>query len=102
MATKVVRGQLMTFIAEPTDYLGAPVTPDSLMLYLNYLHADGTASTETVEMEATTGDGTWQGEFDTSVAMPGPLFVSLQAEGPTAAQDEKFTIVANAANPAPT
>ena len=103
MATKVVRGQLMTFIAEPTDYLGAPVTPDSLTLYLNYVHANGTTSTDEVEMELQTGGGTWQAEFDTSVvgAQGGPLFVSLQAEGPSAAQDEKFTIVANNANPAP-
>ncbi len=100
MATKVVRGQLMTFIAEPTDYLGDPVTPASMVLYLNYLHADGTASTDTVTMEMETA-GIWQAEFDTSDAMPGPLFVSLQAEGPTAAQDEKFSIVANAANPDP-
>ncbi len=100
MATKVVRGQLMTFIATPTDYLGDPVTPASLVLYLNYLHANGTASTDTVTMDHQTG-GEWQAEFDTSVALPGPLFVSLQAEGPTAAQDEKFSIVANAANPDP-
>ncbi len=100
MATKVVRGQLMTFIATPVDYLGAAANPDSMVLYLNYPHADGTTSTDTVTM-ADQNDGTWLAEFDTSVAEPGALFVSVQAEAPSAGQDEKFTIVANAANPDP-
>lgn len=100
MATKVVRGQTMTFIATPKDYLDNIVTPASVVLYLNYPHADGVVSTDTVTMEANS-DGTWEGEFDTSAAEAGPLFVSIQAEGPSAAEDLKYSIVANAANPDP-
>lgn len=99
MATKVTRGQLMTFTATPTDYLGDPVTPSSLKLYVNYIHAGETTASDdpAIDMDPQS-DGTWQAEFDTSGAAPGPLFVSMHAEGPTAAQDEKFSIVANAAN----
>ncbi len=97
MATKVVRGQTMTFIATPADALGNTVSPASVKLYINYPHADGTSSTETVVMDQNT-DGTWEADFDTSVSKPGALFVSVQAEGPSAAEDLKFSIVANSAN----
>jgi hypothetical protein len=100
MTTKVVRGQLMTFIATPLDSVGAASNPDSVVLYLNYPHADGASSTDTVTM-ADQNDGTWSAEFDTSAAEPGALFVSLRATSPTAAEDLKYTIVANTANPDP-
>ncbi len=100
MTTKVVRGQLMTFTASPTDYLEDAVSPDSIVLYLNYPHADGTTSTDTMTMEQQS-DGTWFAEFDTADAEPGALFVSFRASNPAAAYDEKFTITANAANPDP-
>lgn len=100
MATKVVRGQVITFIAVPKDYLDVAVNPDSITLYLNYLHADGTASTDEMEM-VDQNDGTWAADFDTSSTLVGPLFCSLQATNPDAAEDLKFSIVANAANPAP-
>ena len=97
MATKVVRGQLMTFIATPKDYLDSIVTPASVTLYVTYPNSGGATSDETIVMEANS-DGTWEAEFDTSVARPGALFVSIQAEGPSAAEDLKYSIVANAAN----
>ncbi len=100
MATKVVRGQLMTFIATPKDYLDVSVTPASVTLHLNYPHANGTTTTDTVAM-VNQNDGTWKAEFDTGDAEPGALFVSLQAESPAAAEDIKYSIVANAANPDP-
>ncbi len=100
MTTKVVRGQLMTFIATPLDNLGAAANPASVVLYLNYPHADGSSSTDTVTM-TDQNDGTWLGEFDTSAAEPGALFVSLRATSPGAAEDIKYTIVANSANPDP-
>ncbi len=100
MTTKVVRGQLMTFIATPLDSVGAAANPNSVVLYLNYPHADGESTTDTVSM-TDQNDGTWSAEFDTSVAEPGALFVSLRATSPTAAEDLKYTIVANTANPDP-
>lgn len=100
MTTKVVRGQLMTFIATPLDSVGAAADPDNVVLYLNYPHADGTSSTDTVTM-TDQNDGTWLAEFDTSAAEPGALFVSLRAISPTAAEDLKYMIIANTANPDP-
>ncbi len=100
MTTKVTRGQLMTFTAAPTDYLDDAVSPDSIILYLNYPHANGVSSTDTVTMEQQT-DGSWVAEFDTADAEPGALFVSFRATNPAGAEDMKFSITANAANPDP-
>lgn len=99
MATKIIRGQKVTFIAEPKDYLDQPVTPASLKLYVRYVHMGDTEATPdpAINMDPQT-DGTWIAEFDTSGATNGPLFVSMQAEGPSAADDDKLSIVANAAN----
>ncbi len=46
-------------------------------------------------------DGTYRAQFDTKDAEPGAAFASIRAEGPPAADDIKFTIIANAANPDP-
>ncbi len=101
MAEKIVRGQLLIFTSTPKDADGNVVAPDSLKLYLNYPHADGTVSTDApIDMEAQT-DGTYRAEFDTKVAEPGAAFASIRAELPPAADDIKFTITANAANPDP-
>lgn len=99
MATKYVRGQLLVFTAAPVDATGAAIAPSSIKLYLNYIHANGVASTDTpTDMDAQT-DGTYVAEFATGDVRPGPVFASIRAENPTAAADLKFTITANAANP---
>lgn len=101
MTTKVVRGQKLTFTAAPIDYTGAAVTPDSIKVYINYPHADGTTSTdEPIEMEYQTDGTVWLAEFDTSDSTPGAAFASIRATNPPGAEDLKFTITANAANPA--
>lgn len=101
MTTKIVRGQLMTFIATPKDYLGNAVTPDSVTLYANYPHGDGTVSTDTITMAAQS-DGTYLADFDTGSAESGTLQCSFRSVNPAAAEDLKFTLTANAANPDPT
>lgn len=102
MTDKIVRGQLLMFTSTPKDVDGNTVVPGSMKLYLNYAHADGSTSTDPpIDMEAQT-DGSYIAEFDTKVAEPGAAFVSVRAEGPAAADDIKFTIIANAANPDPT
>lgn len=100
MTTKYVRGQLLVFTATPLDAAGAPMSPASVKLYLNYIHAaDGTASTDSaVDMELQT-DGSYMAEFDTGDIEPGPVFASIRTESPASAADLKFTITANAANP---
>ncbi len=101
MTEKVVRGQLLVFTSTPLDADGAATTPTSLRLYLNYVHADGTTSTDpAIDMDPQT-DGTYRAQFDTKDAEPGAAFASIRAEGPPAADDIKFTIIANAANPDP-
>jgi hypothetical protein len=44
-------------------------------------------------------DGTWKADFDTADTKPGAAFASLRAFNPPGAEDIKFTIVANPANP---
>jgi hypothetical protein len=99
MTTKVFRGQLLVFTSTPKDDDGNPVSPSSIQLYLNYPHSDGTTSTdEPIEMQVQT-DGTWKADFDTADTKPGAAFASLRAFNPPGAEDIKFTIVANPANP---
>lgn len=99
MATKYVRGQLLTFTSTPVDATGAAIEPSTMRLYLNYIHADGVASTDDhIDMDLQS-DGSYKAEFDTGTVKPGPVFASIRAENPTAAADLKFTITANAANP---
>lgn len=100
--TKVIRGQLLVFTSVPQDADGNPVVPGTMQLYLNYVHADGITSTDApIDMDPQT-DGSFKAEFDTKDSEPGAAFASIRAEGPPAADDIKFTIIANAANPDPT
>jgi hypothetical protein len=102
MVTKVVRGEVLTFAAAPLDELGNVITPDAINLYVNYVHADGTTSTDLpIAMEVSTDGSTWSASFDTSSALPGAAFASLRATSPSGAIDYWFSIVANAANPPP-
>ncbi len=102
MTEKIVRGQLLVFTSTPRDADGAITTPTSLRLYLNYVHADGTTYTDDppIDMDPQT-DGSYRAEWDTKDAEPGAAFASIRAEAPPAAEDIKFTIIANAANPDP-
>jgi hypothetical protein len=99
MTTKFVRGELIVFTAHPKD-AGLDVSPASIQLYLNYKHAaDGTTYTdEPLEMQAQT-DGAWKANFDTAQAAPGVGYASMRMQNPQSAEDMKFTIIANAANP---
>jgi hypothetical protein len=101
MTTKIVRGQVLVFEAQPKDHNGVPVRPLSMELYLNYKHADGTTKTDPpIAMERQT-DGSWLGSFDTQIAEDGAGFASIRSVGPGGAEDFKFSIVANVANPDP-
>jgi hypothetical protein len=101
MTAKVVRGQLLVFNSTPKDADGNVTTPASMRLYLNYVHADGTTSTDPpIDMDPQTS-GSYRAAFDTKDAEPGAAFASIRAEAPPAADDIKFTIIANAANPDP-
>jgi hypothetical protein len=99
MTTKVFRGHLLVFTSTPKDDDGNPVTPSSIKLYLNYPHTNGVTSTdEPIDMLMQT-DGKWKADFDTADTKPGAAFASLRASNPPGAEDIKFTIVANPANP---
>ena len=102
MTDKIVRGNLLVFTSTPRDAAGAITSPDSVNLYLNYKHADGTTSTDApLAMDANT-DGTWTAEFDTKVCeAPTTLFASIRAVNPSGADDIKINIIANTANPDP-
>lgn len=101
MTEKIVRGTLLHFRSVPRGADGEPVEPDSMKLYLNYVHADGTSSTDAPIVMSEQTDGSFHATFDTSVAEPGAAFASIRAVNPSAAEDIKFTIVANVANPDP-
>ncbi len=102
MTEKVVRGQLLVFTSTPRDAAGAITTPTSMRLYLNYVHPGQTVATDDppIDMDPQT-DGSYRAQFDTKDTEPGAAFVSVRAEAPPAADDFKFTIIANAANPDP-
>ena len=105
MTEKYVRGQLLVFTSTPRDADGVITTPTSLQLYLNYRHPtdppEGPFTTDTpIDMDPQT-DGSYRAEWDTKDAEPGAAFASIRAEAPPAADDIKFTIIANAANPDP-
>jgi hypothetical protein len=103
MTIKVVRGQVIVFEAHPHDHEGNPVTPASMHLYLSYMHANGTSSIDPpIDMEMQTDGLTWLASFDTAIAEEGAAFASIRAIAPGGAEDFKFSITANIANPDPT
>jgi hypothetical protein len=102
MVTKVVRGEVLTFAATPTDAVGNPVVPGAMNLYVNYVHASGSSLTDPpIPMEVTTDGMIWTADFDTAGALPGAGFASIRATSPNGAADFRFSVVANAANPPP-
>ena len=102
MTEKIVRGQLLVFTSTPRDAAGAITSPDSVSLYLNYVHAGAVTGADDppLAMDSQT-DGTWTASFDTKVCEPGAFFASIRAINPAGAEDIKLSIVANAANPEP-
>lgn len=101
MAEKIVRGQVITFSATPKDSDGNLVTPGTIRLYVNYIHADGTRSTDDpTDMDPDT-EGSYSATFDTAQAKAGTASASVRTTSPGAAADFKFTITAEPANPNP-
>jgi hypothetical protein len=104
MTAKVVRGQLLVFKSTPKDADVNITTPTSMKLYLNYHHPTDPPGENTTDPPINMDpqiDGRYRAEFDTKVCEPGAAFASIRAEAPPAADDIKFTIVANEANPDP-
>jgi hypothetical protein len=104
MTIKVVRGQVIVFEAHPHDHAGNPVTPANMKLYLNYVHPGNTQGKNDppIDMEMQTDGVTWLASFDTAAAEEGAAFASIRATAPGGAEDFKFSITANIANPDPT
>jgi len=103
MTIKVVRGQVIVFEAHPHDHAGNPVTPANMKLYLNYVHSNNLSSTDPpIDMEMQTDGVTWLASFDTAIAEEGAACASIRATAPGGAEDFKFSITANIANPDPT
>lgn len=102
MVDKVVRGQKIIFRSTPRDENESSVQPATVKLYLNYVHANtGTASTDSpIDMDQST-DGVYEAEFDTKVADAGDAYASVRSTSPAGAEDIKFKIIANPANPDP-
>jgi hypothetical protein len=99
MTAKFVRGAMVVFTATPLDCDGNLMTPDSMKLYLNYAHADGVTKTDDPLYMVQQTDGVWKAEFDTSHCVGGLVQASIRSSEPPSANDLKFSIVANAANP---
>ena len=100
-AAKVVRGQLLVFTSTPRDADGSIPRRPACGSISTICMPIGTTSTDpAIDMDPQM-DGTYRGQFDTKDAEPGAAFASIRAEAPPAADDIKFTIIANAANPDP-
>lgn len=92
----------MTFKA--TNFLsseGVAVTPTSVVVYLDYPSSASKARTDAT-VTLSEADDVWTGEWDSSVAYPGTVYCSMQAEGSDDfAIDSEFQVTANQANPEP-
>jgi hypothetical protein len=100
LLTYIKRGNVVTFSAELLDADGNTVTPASVNLYVNYVDEDGNRIIDTIEMVDTTA-GTWEAEWDSSVALKGRVHWSVRSFEPSSAQDDQFQLEANLANPDP-
>jgi hypothetical protein len=102
MSDVIVRGNVMRVVASPKDANGNAVAPSAVDMYLTYTDSTGVIGTHgPLTMSSDTAGTTWTAEFDTSVAMEGPLFGSIRASNPSAAVDFIRRLVANPANPDP-
>jgi hypothetical protein len=99
----VVRGNILQVTASPQDVSGNPIAPASVAMYLTYTSdAAGTLTAHNpIAMVSDTAGTTWTADFDTSIAMEGPLYGSVRAVNPSAAFDFIRRLVANPANPDP-
>ena len=96
LLTYIKRGNVVTFSAELLDAEGNQVTPASVDLYVNYVDVEGDRVTDTIDMTEMT-DGTWDAEWDSSVALKGRVHWSVRSTEPSSAQDDQFQLEANLA-----
>lgn len=95
-----VRGNVFEFTASPTDVEGATVDPDSVMLHVSYLDADGIRVRADLPMEEATA-GEWSANWDSSVSKKGRVDWAIRTENPSSAKEGSFQLAANLANPDP-
>ncbi|MDB5555426.1 MAG: hypothetical protein JWL86_5410 [Rhizobium sp.] len=91
------RGNTVRWTATFKDFAGEVVSPDSAVVKIS--HSDDVAVS--VTMNSNTA-GEWSAEWDSSVALSGTVYWSVQATNPSFALDGQFELSANPANPDPT
>lgn len=95
------RGDTITFTAN--NFLtaaGVAATPATVLIYLDYPARLRTRGQATVTL--TNASGTWTGQWDSEIAFPGTVYVSLKAEATDDfAFDTDFQLSGNSANPDP-
>jgi hypothetical protein len=97
--TTVVRGSTVTFKANFTDDLGAPINPAQASVFVSFPNPTG--SRTTVELPLAQSGNDWTAQWDSGVSKPGTVAWSAhtKATTPAAAVDGTFEVTANPANP---
>lgn len=99
LMTTVVRGSTVTFKANFTDDLGAPINPAQAAVFVSFPNPTG--SRTTIELALTQSGNDWTAQWDSGVSKPGTVSWSAQTKAttPAAAVDGTFEVTANSANP---
>jgi hypothetical protein len=100
LLTYIKRGNAVAFTAEPLDADGAPVTPETVTLYVNYIDVNDVRIIDEITMAETTA-GEFEAEWDSTVAQAGRVHWHVRSVNPPSAKDGQFELEANLANPDP-
>lgn len=93
----IVRGNVIEWAASFLDAEGAPSEPDSVVLTVNFMGSTGRSETDITMSENT--DGEWAGTWDSSEARKGRVHWAIRTYNPAAADEGRFDLTANLANP---
>lgn len=91
------RGNEVEFTVTFLNRDGAPLTPSSADVTVNYLDNSGARANEIVSLTHQTDD-TWYGVWDSQVAQPARTYWTVRSSSPDSAEDGFFELSGNLAN----
>lgn len=98
LVSTIVRGNLIAFETSFLDAEGAPISPGSVTVTVDFINGSGERVSDTLTMSEDT-DGEWSAAWDSSEAAEGRVYWSVRAFDPPAADQNCFQLAANRANP---